>query len=124
MAQMPLRPCRHSGCSALTRTGWCPKHKPKHIRKESAAYHGWYLLPIWKNDLRPNQLLHEPYCRECARKGFRVAAEVVDHITPHQGVWRLFVDRNNLQSLCKHCHDLKTSQERQERANSGRKIHD
>lgn len=124
MAQAPLRPCRHSGCAALTREGWCEKHKPKHTRRTSAAYHGWYALPIWKDDLRPNQLLHEPYCRECARRGFRVPAVVADHIKPHQGVWSLFIDRNNLQSLCKHCHDRKTMQERQDRGNLPRKIHD
>ena len=29
MARRPARPCRHPGCSELTREGWCPKHKPK-----------------------------------------------------------------------------------------------
>ena len=28
MALKPLRPCRHPGCPALTRDGYCPKHKP------------------------------------------------------------------------------------------------
>ena len=29
MALKPLRPCRHPGCAALTREGYCPKHKPQ-----------------------------------------------------------------------------------------------
>ncbi len=63
----PLRPCRHPGCSALTREGYCPKHKPaKAPRRASAEYHGWYSLPIWTEDLRPTQLLREPFCRACA----------------------------------------------------------
>jgi 5-methylcytosine-specific restriction endonuclease McrA len=33
------------------------------------------------------------------------AANVVDHIIPHLGVWTLFLDAANLQSLCKPCHD-------------------
>lgn len=109
MAQKPLRPCRHAGCSELTREGWCPKHKPKHKRRVSAEYHAWYNLPIWTDQLRPEQLLAEPFCRECARKGRRVRASVVDHVRPHRGDWALFTDRGNLQSLCKSCHDRKTA---------------
>ena len=40
MALKPLRPCRHPGCAALTREGYCPKHKPqKAPRRVSAEYH-------------------------------------------------------------------------------------
>ena len=115
MASKPLRPCRHPGCPELTRDGWCDKHRPKYQRGKSAAYHSLYLLPIWKNDLRPTQLLREPFCRECARRGIRTRATVVDHIVPHQGDWQLFTDRGNLQSLCKTCHDRKTAREQAEK---------
>ena len=115
MAQKPLRPCKHPGCPNLTRDGWCPKHRPKHVRKRSAAYHGWYLLPIWTNHLRPDHLLEEPFCRVCAAKGYRVRAEVVDHIQPHRGDWGLFSDPANLQSLCKRCHDQKTAAEQRQK---------
>ena len=109
MAQAPLRPSSHAGCPVLTREGWCPKHKPKHKRRVSAEYHGWYSLPIWTDQLRPEQLLREPFCRECAKRGWRTRATVVDHMRPHRGDWELFTDRNNLQSLCKRCHDRKTA---------------
>ncbi len=112
MALKALRPCKHSGCAELTRDGWCDRHKPRHKRNRSADYHSWYFLPIWTKTLRPNQLLKEPFCRECAREGLRVYATVVDHIVPHRGDWKLFCDPNNLQSLCKHHHDKKTMQER------------
>ncbi len=111
MASKPLRPCKHPGCPELTREGWCPKHKPKHQRRASAEYHGWYLLPIWKDDLRPGQLVREPFCRECAKRGIRTPATVVDHIRPHRGDWALFIDPANHQSLCKSCHDRKTARE-------------
>ena len=114
MASKPLRPCKHPGCAELTRLGWCDVHKPKHIRKSSADYHGWYLLPIWTDDLRPAQLLREPFCRECARRNVRTFATVADHIRPFRGNWALFVDPSNHQSLCKHCHDVKTAREQAE----------
>ena len=114
MATKPLRPCRHPGCPELTREGWCPKHKPKTQRRASAAYHGWYSLPIWTDDLRQAQLLREPFCRECARQGFRTWATVADHIRPFRGNWALFIDPRNHQSLCKHCHDQKTAREQAE----------
>ena len=118
MASKPLRPCGHPGCPELTREGYCPKHKPvKAPRRISRQWHGWYSLPVWTDDLRPGQLLREPWCRECARRyppgdpRSRTHATVVDHIKPHQGDWTLFTDRGNLQSLCKSCHDRKTAQE-------------
>ena len=115
MALKALRPCKHPGCDALTREGWCAKHKPPPTpRKRSAEYHRWYGLPIWTDDLRPKQLIAEPYCRECAHEGKRTRATVVDHIKPHRGDWTLFTDKKNLQSLCKHHHDRKTMQEQRE----------
>ena len=112
---------------ALTREGYCPKHKPpKAPRRASAEYHGWYSLPIWTDDLRPAQLLREPFCRECAARyppgdpRHRTWASVVDHITPHRGDWAKFIDPTNLQSLCKTCHDRKTAREQaEERQNRG-----
>lgn len=122
MALKPLRPCRHPGCPELTRLGYCPQHKPKRAeRRTSAEYHSWYSLPVWVDDLRPAQLLREPWCRECARRGVRTRATVVDHITPHRGDWQLFVSTANHQSLCKHCHDRKTAREQaEERRKKGR----
>lgn len=114
MASRPLRPCKHPGCPELTRTGWCDKHKPKHQRRASAGYHSWYSLDVWVKDLRPAQLLREPFCRECAEEGERVYATVVDHMVPFRGDWSKFVDPANHQSLCKRHHDLKTARERAE----------
>ena len=116
MAMKPLRPCRYPGCSALTREGYCPKHKPKPAaRRESAEYHAWYSLSVWTDDLRPTQLLREPWCRECAKRGIRTRATVVDHVEPHRGGGARFIDRANLQSLCKRCHDRKTALEQAEK---------
>ena len=118
MADRPLRPCRHTGCPVLTRDGWCPAHKPRHKRRQSAEYHAWYTLPIWTDRLRPAQLLAEPWCRQCAAEGKRVRATVVDHVVPHEGDWQKFSDPGNLESLCKHHHDQKTQAERRARGES------
>lgn len=112
MAQKPLRPCRKPGCRELTRDGWCPTHRPKDARRrESAEWHKLYLLPVWQDDLRPTQLLREPFCRDCAGRGLRTPATDVDHIRPHRGDWSKFNDRENLQSLCHRCHSAKTMRE-------------
>lgn len=122
MARKPLRPCRHPGCTRLVSGGYCPEHQPpKAARQVSAQWHDWYSLKVWTDDLRPEQLRREPFCRECAREGKRVYATVADHVKPHRGDWALFTDRSNLQSLCKRHHDRKTALEKAEnRRRSGR----
>ena len=113
MAMKPLRPCQKPGCYALVRGGYCSAHKPKQApRKESAAWHRWYSLDIWTEDLRPGQLLREPFCRVCAQHGIRTRATDVDHVQDHKGDWSRFVDRSNLQSLCHSCHSRKTMRDR------------
>lgn len=93
--------------------GYCPEHQPKEKRSEAAAeWHALYRLPVWKDRLRPEQLAREPYCRECwERKRERVWATDVDHVRPHRGDLRLFLDPGNLQSLCHACHSAKTAKE-------------
>ena len=125
MAMRSVRPCAHPGCRELVRTGYCDKHRPKDRNRrsaEAADWHTWYTLPIWVNDLRPMQLLNEPFCRECSRRAARenlphlarVRATDVDHIVPHRGIWSRFIDRTNLQSLCHSCHSRKTMAEMEE----------
>lgn len=96
MAKRSLKPCRHPGCPELTRDGWCPKHRPaprQNRRGASGAYHSWYSKVVWTQELRPAQLLREPFCRVCAAKGWRTPATVVDHVIPFRGDWDLFVSR-------------------------------
>lgn len=114
MAQKPLRPCRHPGCCVLVPGGYCAAHKPKDSTRRSEESKSWrwmYLTPEWPNDLRPEQLLREPFCRECAQRGIRTRATDVDHVEPHNGDWSKFTDRSNLQSLCHSCHSRKTMAE-------------
>ena len=123
MALKPLRPCRHPGCCVLVSDGYCDAHRPRGDRRseEAQSWRWMYQTDEWKLDLRPAQLLREPFCRECARlyppgdPRHRTPATVVDHIVPHCGDWDMFTDEGNLQSLCKRHHDIKTAQEQREK---------
>jgi len=64
----------------------------------------FYDRAAWKS-LRLEQLRREPFCVFCARSGRQVPATVCDHVQPHRGDESLFFDPQNLQSLCKSCHD-------------------
>lgn len=127
MAVKPLHPCAHAGCRELVRGAYCDRHRPKDNTRRSAEavdWHTWYRLPVWRYNLRPAQLLREPFCRECATRGkkegvphlLRVPATDVDHVVPHRGSWQLFIDPANHQSLCHSCHSRKTAAEMAENA--------
>lgn len=59
--------------------------------------------------LRAEFLRLHPSCAFCG-----ASATVVDHVKPHRGDKALFWNWNNLQALCKPCHD--SDKQRQERA--------
>lgn len=112
MGKRPPRPCRYPGCGEVTADGWCPAHRPRRAKRgASAQWHKFYLTRLWRDTLRPGQLLREPFCRACAGRGLRMPATEVDHIRPHKGDWNRFADPDNLQSLCHSCHSRKTMAE-------------
>lgn len=72
--------------------------------KGRLRYHHLYNTPRWRA-LRRIQLAKEPLCLFCQAKGIVEQATVVDHIRRHKGDTVAFYNPNNLQSLCKLCHD-------------------
>lgn len=73
-----------------------------------------YDSPQWKR-LRSLHLREHPVCVLCLEHGWDERAVVVDHIQPHRGDTRLFLDPHNLQSLCKNHHDsLKQTAEKRD----------
>jgi len=50
-------------------------------------------------------LKRNPLCVYCLQIGKITPATITDHIQPHLGNIELFNDPNNLQALCKACHD-------------------
>lgn len=76
-------------------------------------YRKLYKTARWAR-MRATHLRDHPLCAFCWRAWRReTLAEVLDHITPHKGDLTLFYDRDNVQSLCKRCHDsVKQREER------------
>ena len=60
---------------------------------------------MWRR-LRTMHLNREPMCRHCAQRGIVQAATMVDHIVPLNDGGTHAPD--NLQSLCRACHNEKT----------------
>ena len=54
---------------------------------------------------RARFLSDNPICSRCDALGYTVLAGVVHHVTPHKGDEALFHAPDNLQALCKTCHD-------------------
>lgn len=59
-------------------------------------------------------LAEEPYCRYCAKLGRVKLASVSDHIIPIRIRPDLRLVRENIQSLCKLCHDSTKAREENE----------
>ncbi len=91
-----------------TKRPWLPEKKPfagfQHHNTD------FYQSRKWR-PLRALKLQKDPLCEECMRKGMLVPAQMVDHIIPiNKGGAPL--DLNNLQSLCNHCHAVKTARDK------------
>jgi 5-methylcytosine-specific restriction protein A len=118
MPAKPKRPCNYPGCPELVEYGYCDRHRPQRERTEryaeyerergTAAQRGYNAA--WRR-ARLAFLREHPWCVMCEQEGRLRPAEVVDHIVPHKGDWRLFWDQSNWQALCKHHHDSKTARE-------------
>ncbi|WP_330547708.1 HNH endonuclease [Caminicella sporogenes] len=104
--------CSFPGCPELTEGRYCEKHQKEETKKynRKRKYKKLYNSSSWQR-LRKKVLTKHPLCVECEEKGRLTPATVVDHIVPHHGNEALFWDEDNLQSLCKSCHDRKTAKE-------------
>lgn len=111
MPRRPKTPCRHPGCPELIPYGqkYCETHKKLHPEETRSAGKRGY-GSRWQKFSR-NYLKTHPLCVRCQKEGKYVRATVVDHIKPHRGDPKLFWDVENMQPLCKSCHDRKTRRE-------------
>jgi len=70
----------------------------------------YYNTKAWRN-LRLSYISDNPLCEECLKKGIATPAEEVHH--KHEFMkgktdddkWNLLLDPNNLESVCRKCHD-------------------
>lgn len=71
-----------------------------------------YKTSRWRR-MREAHFARHPLCVYCLRVDDVSEATVLDHIKPHKGDEVLFWDDDNVQGLCKACHDgLKQREER------------
>lgn len=85
------------------------------VRDRAAPWRAWYNTARWRK-LRLRVLLRDLYtCQmpSCGRIEPRTSQLVCDHVKPHRGDEALFWDENNLQTLCKTCHDTLKQREEQ-----------
>ena len=115
--------CKAPGCTRLvdfySGNKYCIEHQALEARDKERRFifnepdHGqWdemYNSPKWR-ELRARQLKEEPYCQICGSK-----ATEVHHLTPHRGNWDLFLDPQNIISICHDCHMRETHKESDER---------
>ncbi|MBI0021013.1 HNH endonuclease [Bartonella sp. W8097] len=74
-------------------------------RDENVGWRKWYRTKRWQR-LRWQTLTKAMFtCAMCGRIEADTSKLVCDHIKPHRGNETLFYDENNLQCLCKQCHD-------------------
>lgn len=85
-----------------------------HLRDRAQAWRRWYKTSAWQR-LRWRVLVRDRFtCQICGRVEHETSQLVADHRAPHRGDEALFWDEDNLQCLCKPCHDgIKQRQERQ-----------
>jgi 5-methylcytosine-specific restriction enzyme A len=90
-----------------TRRPWVPAPAPPKPYVQHKARTADYDSPEWKA-LRKAQLQRQPMCVVCGASGKWMVA---DHVTPVR-LGGGFYDINNLQTLCKKCHQRKSQSER------------
>lgn len=85
-------------------------------RRGREPWQAWYKTAEWQR-LRWACLTRDRFtCRICVTMVADTSLLVADHVTPHRGHPALFWAQDNLQTLCKGCHDTtKAREERQAR---------
>ena len=83
-------------------------------RDDTLPWRAWAKTARWQK-LRWSVLVRDLFCcAKCRRVVSDTSKLVADHKTPHRGDERLFWDPDNLQCLCKACHDQVKQVEEQE----------
>jgi len=110
MPYKPKRPCGHPGCAELTQGRFCELHSKGNNssynrNSRDADSKKFYGGRAWRETSK-RQLMREPLCAECLRAERMTAATLADHIQPIRDGGSRY-DPENLQSLCKACHNRK-----------------
>lgn len=100
------------------RIGYTPGNERERssYRDATQPWRAWYKTARWRR-LRWSILVRDLFtCQRCKKVESNTRLLVADHKKPHRGDEVLFWDAENLQCLCKACHDsVKQSEERRAR---------
>lgn len=112
----PMKPCTWPGCGTLVPSTQrrCDMHRKQEEKARTARRRAnpndqihFHNSRLWRDQIRPDFLRRNPLCAVCLEQGRTTPAAVVDHIVSiTDGGSR--TDDNNLQGLCKSCHESKT----------------
>ena len=117
MPWKPKKPCRHPGCPNLTDQRYCEVHREGAGTEANRVYdrdvrdqemREFYNSTAWRR-LRELKLKRNPVCEECYRRGRISKAAIADHVLPAREYPSRRLDIDNLQSLCRGCHNKKTA---------------
>jgi 5-methylcytosine-specific restriction endonuclease McrA len=84
-------------------------------RRVDPPWRKWYKTAQWKR-LRQATFLRDLFTCQmpgCGRIEGKTSRLICDHVKPHRGDERKFFDPENLQTLCKPCHDTAKRAEEQ-----------
>ena len=105
-----LKFCNHPGCNNLTTDKYCDEHKQDEAdklkrldRRRSTAQERGYDYR-WSK-VRTNYIRKNPLCAICLEHGKVTPATVVHHKIPIDKGGPI-LDTNNLQALCRDCHEI------------------
>ena len=106
MPRKPKRPCSYPGCPSLTEGQYCEAHavqaRRQYDKYERATDVNKKYGRAWKR-IRDRHISMHPLCEICQKEGKYVPAQEVHHIVPiSKGGTHA---RDNLQSLCRSCHN-------------------
>ena len=119
---MPKHPCKVSHCKQLVDYSklYCATHEHIGIkRKQEQAdrynervrnneynkqYTKFYQSSVWKQT-RMTKLLAQPLCEECLKHNNVTQGQIVHHIIEIRDDWDKRVDQNNLETICRECHN-------------------
>jgi len=105
---MPSRPPRWCARCHLPHSGRCPSQPQRVDRRPDANERGYDHR--WQA-IRKRKRAADPLCEWCKAKGFAKLADLVDHYIPLRAGGSH--DPENLVSMCRRCHGLKTEQDKQ-----------
>ena len=84
---------------------------PMKTKFKQGEFQKMYQSKCWKI-LRKYKLAKNPLCEKCFSRGHHNVGFAIDHIDAHKGNWMSFLKMENLRTLCKKCHAIKSTREK------------